>query len=136
MTDPKNRRTFVEQGTHFRGALSSDCPVEVNGKVEGEVNAPALVVSPIGVVHGRVKVGEIRSQGELSGEFDADVVQLSGTVRHATVIRAKSLEVKLTPVKGKMQVTFGDCELEPVAQGADGPAHVGLQDPGAQSFGE
>jgi hypothetical protein len=59
-----------------------------------------------------VKVGEIRSQGELAGEFDADMVQLSGTVRDNTVIRAKSLEVKLSPPTGKMQVIFGECELE------------------------
>ena len=29
-----------------------------------------------------------------------------------TVIRAKSLEVKLTPPEGKMQVVFGECNLE------------------------
>jgi hypothetical protein len=63
-------------------------------------------------------VGEIRSQGELAGEFDADVVQLSGTVKDSTIIRAKSLEVKLHPVEGKMQVVFGECSLE---VGSDAP---------------
>jgi hypothetical protein len=63
-------------------------------------------------VHGKVKVGEIRSQGELAGEFDADVVQLSGTIKDNTVIRAKSLEVKLASANSKMQVIFGECELE------------------------
>ena len=63
-------------------------------------------------MHGKVKVGEMQSQGELAGEFDADVVQLSGTVKDNTVIRAKSLEVKLAPANGKMQVIFGECELE------------------------
>jgi len=71
-----------------------------------------LSVTPSGAVHGRAKVGEIRSQGELAGEFDADVVQLSGSVKDNTVIRAKSLEVKLAPPTGKMQVIFGECELE------------------------
>jgi cytoskeletal protein CcmA (bactofilin family) len=112
MSDPKNRKTLVEEGTQFKGALSSDCPVEVKGRIEGELNAPALSVSPSGAVHGKIKVGEIRSQGELAGEFDADVVQLSGTVRDNTVIRAKSLEVKLSQPGGKMQVIFGECELE------------------------
>jgi len=112
MNDPKNRRTLVEEGTQFKGALSSDCPIDVRGRIEGDLIAPALAVSPSGAVHGRVKVGEIRSQGELAGEFDADVVQLSGTVRDNTVIRAKSLEVKLAPATGKMQVIFGECQLE------------------------
>jgi hypothetical protein len=63
-------------------------------------------------VHGKVKVGQIESQGELSGEFDADVIQLSGTVKDKTVVRAKSLEVKLAPVTGKMQVVFGECVID------------------------
>ncbi|MGD0678812.1 MAG: polymer-forming cytoskeletal protein [Polyangiaceae bacterium] len=106
------RKTLVEEGTHFKGALLSSCPIEVKGRIEGDVTAPALVVSASGAVHGRVKVGEIRSQGELAGEFDADVVQLSGTVKDNTVIRAKSLEVKLAPPEGKLQVIFGECHLE------------------------
>ena len=106
------RRTLVEEGTQFKGSLSSDCPIEVKGKIEGDLNAPALAVSPSGAVHGKVKVGQIQSEGELAGEFDADVVRLSGTVKDNTVIRAKSLEVKLTPANGKMQVIFGECELE------------------------
>jgi cytoskeletal protein CcmA (bactofilin family) len=112
MSDPKSRKTLVEEGTQFKGSLTSDCPIEVKGRVEGDLNAPALSVSPSGAVHGKIKVGEIRSQGELAGEFDADMVQLSGTVRDNTVIRAKSLEVKLAAPGGKMQVIFGECELE------------------------
>jgi cytoskeletal protein CcmA (bactofilin family) len=106
------RKTLVEEGTQFKGSLSSDCPIEVKGRIEGDLNAPALAVSTSGAVHGKVKVGEMKSQGELAGEFDADVVQLSGTVKDNTVIRAKSLEVKLAPPNGKMQVIFGECELE------------------------
>ena len=106
------RKTLVEEGTQFKGSLTSDCPIEVKGRVEGDLTAPALSVSTSGAVHGKVKVGEMKSQGELAGEFDADVVQLSGTVKDNTVIRAKSLEVKLSPDKGKRQVIFGECELE------------------------
>jgi cytoskeletal protein CcmA (bactofilin family) len=107
------RKTLVEEGTQFKGSLSSDCPIEVKGRIEGDLAAPALQVSASGAVHGKVKVGEIKSQGELAGEFDADVVQLSGTIKDNTVIRAKSLEVKLAaPPNGKMQVIFGECQLE------------------------
>jgi cytoskeletal protein CcmA (bactofilin family) len=116
MSDPKNtthdRKTLVEEGTQFKGSLASNCPIEVKGRIEGDVVAPALAVSMGGAVHGKVKVGEIRSQGELAGEFDADVVVLSGTIKDNTVIRAKSLEVKLASSNGKMQVIFGECELE------------------------
>lgn len=116
MSDPKNtthdRKTLVEEGTQFKGSLASNCPIEVKGRIEGDVTAPALSVAMGGAVHGKVKVGEIRSQGELAGEFDADTVVLSGTIKDNTVIRAKSLEVKLASANSKMQVIFGECELE------------------------
>jgi cytoskeletal protein CcmA (bactofilin family) len=133
MSDPKSRKTLVEEGTQFKGSLSSDCPVEVKGRIEGDLNAPALAVSPSGAVHGRIKVGEIRSQGELAGEFDADTVQLSGSVRDNTVIRAKSLEVKLAPPNGKMQVIFGECELEVGAEHAEKSATNNSERPRSQS---
>jgi cytoskeletal protein CcmA (bactofilin family) len=105
------KQTLVEEGTQFKGSLSSNCAVVVRGKIEGDVAAPSLTVSSSGAVHGRVKVADLRSSGELSGEFDADIVQLSGSVKDKTIIRAKSLEVRLTQSAG-MQVVFGDCSLD------------------------
>jgi cytoskeletal protein CcmA (bactofilin family) len=107
-----DKKTLVEEGSQFKGSLSSSCPIIVRGRIEGDVQAPSLTISSSGAVHGKVKVDELRSQGELSGEFDADVVQLSGSVKDNTIIRARSLEVKLIPASGKMQVVFGDCTLD------------------------
>jgi len=115
-----DKKTLVEEGTQFKGSLSSSCPVVVRGRVEGEVSAPSLTVSASGAVHGKVKVDELRSQGEIAGEFDADIVQLSGGVKDNTIIRAKSLEVKLSPANGKLQVVFGECTLD-VGEGPPKP---------------
>jgi cytoskeletal protein CcmA (bactofilin family) len=127
MSDPKSvvpaaadKQTLVEEGTHFKGSLSSNCPVVVRGRIEGDVQAPSLTVSTSGAVHGKVKVDELRSKGEIAGEFDAEIVQLSGSVKDNTIIRAKSLEVKLTPTNGKLQVVFGDCTLD-IGEGAAKP---------------
>jgi len=121
------KRTLVEEGTTFKGTLSSTCPVFVKGGVEGDVQAPSLTVATTGTVSGKVKAGELRSEGTISGEFDVDKVQLSGSVKDNTVIRAKSLEVKLS-TSNKMQVVFGECELEvgdqPVREKAADKAHV------------
>jgi cytoskeletal protein CcmA (bactofilin family) len=106
-----NRLTVVEEGTEFRGAMTSSCAVVVKGKIEGELTSPALTVTPSGVVSGKVKVGTLASQGEIGGEFEADHAHLSGRVNDATVVRAKSLEVKLTS-EGMMTVSFGDARLE------------------------
>lgn len=119
MADPKmaeapaaGKKTLVEEGTEFRGSMTSNCPVVVSGKVDGEINAPSLTVSGSGIVHGKVRVAEIHSEGEVAGEFDAEKITLSGRVSNNTVIRARSLEVNLVGDKNKLQVTFGDCMLE------------------------
>jgi cytoskeletal protein CcmA (bactofilin family) len=107
-----NKQTLIEAGTTFKGSFDSDCPIVVRGRIEGEITGPSLTVSSTGAVSGKVKVGKLSSDGELSGEYDADLVQLSGTVKDQTVIRARSLEVKLAPERGRMQVVFGECDLE------------------------
>ena len=32
------RKTLVEEGTQFKGSLTSDCPIEVKGRVEGDTD--------------------------------------------------------------------------------------------------
>jgi cytoskeletal protein CcmA (bactofilin family) len=105
------KKTLIEEGTELKGTLSSTSAIVVMGKVEGEMTGPSVEVTETGVVSGKAKVTELRSRGELSGEFDADVVELSGKVRDKTLIRAKSLEVSLQRVDGKVEVVFGECEL-------------------------
>lgn len=108
---PTGKHTLVEEGTEFKGSLSSKCPIVVMGKVEGEVAGPVIHVTSSGVVAGNVKVKELQSAGEVAGEVEADSVRISGKVRDKTVIRARSLEVSLTSSKGGMEVVFGECEL-------------------------
>ncbi|HEU4729146.1 MAG TPA: polymer-forming cytoskeletal protein [Kofleriaceae bacterium] len=108
---PTGKHTLVEEGTEFKGTMSSSCPIVVMGKVEGDVAGPVIHVTPSGVVAGVVKVKDLHSAGELAGEVEAETVQISGRVRDRTVIRARSLEVSLNVSKGGMQVVFGECEL-------------------------
>jgi cytoskeletal protein CcmA (bactofilin family) len=108
---PTGKHTLVEDGTEFKGTMSSKCPIVVMGKVEGDITGPVIHITPSGVVAGVVKVKELHSDGELAGEVEADTVQISGRVRDRTVIRARTLEVSLTSTKGGMQVMFGECEL-------------------------
>jgi len=102
-------RTLVEEGTEFKGSFTSTCPIEVKGRIDGDVAAPLLTVTVSGAVHGRVKVGGLLSQGEIAGELDADTARLEGVVKDNTVLRAKSLEMRLVPSGHRMQVIFGAC---------------------------
>lgn len=112
LSSATEKRTLVEEGTTFKGSMSSTCPVLVKGTVEGDIQAPSLTVATTGTMSGKVKAGELKSEGSLAGEFDVEKVQLSGSVKDNTIIRAKSLEVKLSSSTGKMQVVFGETELE------------------------
>ena len=106
------QRTLVEEGTELRGTLKSKCPVVVNGSIDGEISAPSLTITRSGSVLGSVKAERLRSEGTLAGNIDAQDVFLSGTVRDNTVLRAKTLEVKLSTERGKLEVTFGECVLD------------------------
>ena len=112
--EPKSssKQTVVEDGSELKGKLTSSCPVVINGVVDGELNAPEVTVASTGVVSGAIKAKRIRSQGTLSGSVEATDVFVSGTVRSNTTIVAKSLEVRLSPERGKLQVTFGECTLD------------------------
>jgi cytoskeletal protein CcmA (bactofilin family) len=107
---PTTKHTLVEEGTEFKGTLSSKHPIVVMGTVEGDITGPSIHVTNTGVVAGNVKVKELRSAGEIAGDVEAEAVQISGRVRNQTVIRARSLEVSVKSQTGT-QVVFGQCEL-------------------------
>src|SRR5215471_568766 len=102
------KKTLIEEGTEFKGTLTSSCAIVVMGRVEGDMTGPSVEVTESGVLCGKAKVTELRSRGELAGEFDAEVVELAGRVRDKTLIRAKSLEVSLQRTEGRVEMAVGD----------------------------
>jgi cytoskeletal protein CcmA (bactofilin family) len=121
-SEAQMKQTTVEEGTQFKGTLQSTCQVMVRGVVDGDLTAPTVIVSETGTVIGNVKAQCIQSAGVLAGRVDADDVYLSGSVRSDTVIRAKTLEVKLHS-SNKLEITFGECILDvgedPAAETSD-----------------
>ena len=101
----KQRRTLVEEETEFKGTMTSKCPIAVMGRVDGEIEAPSMHVSPSGSVAGTVKVGELHSEGELAGEIDAHIrgltpwpgafFEIAG--KRVKVISARAVEGNGTP---------------------------------------
>jgi cytoskeletal protein CcmA (bactofilin family) len=106
------KHTVVDEGTAFEGSVNSDCPITLGGTLNGQIEAPALHVTASGSIKGRIRVGELRSEGEVSGEIEASSVELSGRICDQTVIRAKSLEVRLSEGDDGVAASFGNCELE------------------------
>jgi hypothetical protein len=110
-SETSGRQTLIEEESTFKGSLDAKCPIVVNGRVEGELSGPSLLVNRGGAVQGSVKVESLRSAGELQGEFEANHMQVSGRVCDDTVLRAKSLEVKLAKPE-EAPIVFGECEIE------------------------
>jgi cytoskeletal protein CcmA (bactofilin family) len=106
------KRTVVEEGTELEGSLSSNCPIVMSGKIAGDVSAPSLRINKTGSVRGKVKVQEVDSQGEMSGEIEADFVRLGGIVHDDSIVRAKTLEVRQPTPSDPEPITFGACTLE------------------------
>lgn len=110
----ENKRTIIESGTEIDGAIKSERPIILSGSVKGQITSPSLDVTQEGTIKGTVKVNRFSCKGEVGGEVIAETVELSGRVCDATVIKSKSIDVKLA--KGEsgsgVAVTFGNCELQ------------------------
>jgi len=92
----------------------------VSGVVDGEFSGPCLVVTDSGSIHGKVRADELHSSGEIAGDIDVGVLQLSGRVRDNTAIRTKSLEVKLDSAgNDRLRLIFGTATLEVGAEPAE-----------------
>ena len=81
------------------------------GRVEGELTGPSVEVTESGVLCGKAKVTELRSRGEIAGEFDAKVVELSGRVRDKTSHPRRVAGGQPAREDGRIEMVFGDCEL-------------------------
>lgn len=106
------KRTVIEKGTEVDGTIKSERPIVLSGNMKGQVTAPSLDVTASGKLQGTVKVSQFSCKGEVAGEVVAESVELSGRVCDATVIRAKTLDVKLAQSEGGVEVSFGNCELQ------------------------
>jgi cytoskeletal protein CcmA (bactofilin family) len=110
MNNPKSatleKKTIVEEGTELRGSINASCPVVVQGTVQGEVTGPSVEISATGRVSGQTTSGTLNSNGHVAGEVDVDVARLAGEVAPTTVVRASSLDLKLTHPTGKFELRF------------------------------
>jgi cytoskeletal protein CcmA (bactofilin family) len=115
MSDSTNgrtgKRTLIDEGTELKGSVKSTCPVVVMGRVEGDVSGPSVEIAEKGTIIGKVKAAQFASHGDMFGEIEADSVELSGKIRDGTVIRARSLDIKVNRQGPREPIQFGDCEL-------------------------
>jgi cytoskeletal protein CcmA (bactofilin family) len=113
MTAKTSKESVIAEGTSCKGVVTSDCPLTVSGAIDGELTAPAAVVTATGRLHGKIRVEQLASEGQVAGDIEAHTLKLSGQVNDQTRIRAQSLEVKLdSSGSDRLQVSFGAATLE------------------------
>ena len=98
--------TIVEEGTYFRGDFISSCPIVVNGRIEGDVRAPAVMVTPSGALQGKIEAKTISSTGSVAGVLEADAIELSGAIARDTIIRAQRLNLDVESTSGRIELAF------------------------------
>ena len=99
-------QSVIEQGTELAGSLASRRPVVVNGRVEGQIEAPRLEVAKTGSLEGTIRAAH------LSGRVEAGELILSGSVGRSTVIKADRLQVELSRNGAPAGLTLGECTFE------------------------
>lgn len=87
-TDPQMRagataaeRTVIGQGVKINGDISSGGMVQVDGFVDGAIQASGVVVGAQGSVNGSVQADDLTVSGALEGEVEAQSAKLSATAR-------------------------------------------------------
>jgi len=64
--------TFLEKGTHFKGILSFEGTVRVDGEIEGEImTRGTLIVGEQGVIGAEINAGTVIVGGRINGDIHA-----------------------------------------------------------------
>ena len=65
-------KSFLGEGTNFKGVLNFDGAINIDGKVEGEINSrDALIVGRHADISAQIKVGAIYIKGTIKGDISA-----------------------------------------------------------------
>lgn len=97
---PKPRSTktsmpsIVSEGLHIAGNLFSDGDVQVDGRVEGDVQGRNITVGATGTVVGKIIADEAMVSGAISGEIRARSVVLTRTAKVTSDITQESLSIE------------------------------------------
>jgi len=97
---PKPRKSIatmpsiVSEGLHIAGNLFSDGDVQVDGRVEGDVQGRNITVGATGTVVGKIIADEAMISGAVNGEIRARAVVLTRTAKVASDVTQESLSIE------------------------------------------
>jgi cytoskeletal protein CcmA (bactofilin family) len=79
---PKTQKTaampsIISEGLHVTGNLSCDGDVQIDGRVDGDIDARSLTIGENGTVDGSITADEVHVSGTLNGEINARTVVIA-----------------------------------------------------------
>jgi cytoskeletal protein CcmA (bactofilin family) len=86
--------SIVSEGLHIAGNLFSDGDVQVDGRVEGDVQGRNITVGATGTVVGKIIADEAMISGAVNGEIRARAVVLTRTAKVASDITHESISIE------------------------------------------
>jgi cytoskeletal protein CcmA (bactofilin family) len=74
---PAAMPSIISEGLRVIGNLSCDGDVQIDGRVEGDIEARSLTIGDNGVVDGSITADEVHVSGTLNGEINARTVVIA-----------------------------------------------------------
>lgn len=108
--------TFLARGFEFKGTLSFDGTVRIDGVVTGEIHTEGtLIIGEHAVVEGNVSAGTVVSGGQINGNVTArEKVKLASTAALLGTIRTPLLHIEEgVRLKGTCEVQGHRAEQPP-----------------------
>lgn len=69
--------SIISEGLHVTGNLACDGDVQIDGRVDGDIEARSLTIGDNGVVDGSITADEVHVSGTLNGEINARTVVIA-----------------------------------------------------------
>jgi cytoskeletal protein CcmA (bactofilin family) len=102
----KRTSTVIGEGLRIIGNVSADGAIQVNGRIEGDLDCTSITVSPKALINGRVNARSVVVNGKIDGPIVGEDVVLKSKAFVTGDIQAQSLSIE----RG---AHFEGCSLRP-----------------------
>ena len=106
-----NGATIIAAKTKFKGELTIECHIHIDGEFEGNINSTnTVLVGKSGVVNGNIMAQRVIVSGNFSGSIDSECIEImpNGRVEGIIVcnelyIERKGIFIGESKIKSKIQ---------------------------------
>ncbi len=86
--------SIVSEGLHISGNLFSDGDLQIDGRIEGDIQGRNVTVGATGTVMGKISADEAIVSGSVSGEIRARSIQLTRTAKVQSDLTQETLTIE------------------------------------------